>query len=379
MSTAGTPQTDGPTASDIAARLREAGLVRLVAAGTGDGVAATGLLVDALDQQGVAYQTSVVALPDRSGRATSADLTVSLGRPATEADLTLGTDGTTASAAAFAVARALAPRADHEAGADHGAGAEHRAALALAGPLAAGREPGERVLAAVDLEQRPGVAVPVADTAAGLAHSTLVHAPFSGSVPDTAERLAGLSEDRAVASAVALAVAGDEAGVPRGAEAVERVLRPHVGGPFETVGGYADVLDALARERPGHAVAAALGADLSVLEVWRDHAERAHAAVSEARTGRYDGLFVARCDGPAPVGTVARLVRDYRSPEPVALAVADGEAAMYAVPDAPVEVGTAVETAARAVDGEGAGTRVRGRARFDVEPSAFVLEAREAV
>lgn len=372
MSTAGTPQTDTPAASDIAARLREAGFVRLVAAGTGDGVAAAGLLAAAMDRQHVAYQTSVVPLPDAGGRATSADLTVALDRPATDADLTLGTDGDPASVATFAVARELA--SDTEA-----ALPETVAVLALAGPLGVGREPGERVLAAADIERRPGVAVPVADTAAGLAHSTLVHAPFSGSVPDTRERLAGLPDDRAIASAVALAVAGDEAGVPRGAEAVEQLLRPRVGGPFETVGGYADVLDTLAREQPGHAVAAALGADLSVLDVWRDHARQAHTAVREARTGRYDGLFVARCDGQAPVGTVARLVRDYRSPEPVVLVVADGEAAMLAVPDASADVGAAVETAARAVDGEGAGTRLRGRARFDTESSAFVLEAREAV
>jgi len=366
MSTAGTPQTDAPGASDIAARLREAGFVRLVAAGTGDGVAAAGLLADALDRQGVAYQTSVVPLPAPTTRATSADLTVALGRPTADGDLTIGTGGEPSSVTGFAVARELAPAVP--------------VTLALAGSLAAGREPDERLLAAADIEQRPGVAVPVADTAAGLAHSTLVHAPFSGSVPDTQDRLAGLPDDRAVASAVALSVAGDEGGVPRGAEAVERLLRPRVGGPFETVGGYADVLDALARERPGHAVAAALGADLPVLDTWRDHARQAHAAVREAQTGRYDGLFVVRCDGPAPVGTVARLVRDYRSPEPVVLVVADGEAAMLAVPEATVDVGQAVEAAASAVDGDGAGTRLRGRARFDVgaETSALILAAREA-
>jgi hypothetical protein len=366
MSTAGTPQSDAPAASDIAARLREAGFVRLVAAGTGDGVAAAGLLAGALDRGSVPYQTSVVALPERTERATSADLTVALGRPSAGADLTLGTDGDPASRTAFAVARELDP-------------ATRVGVLALAGVLAAGSDPDEELLAATDLERRPGVAVPVADAVEGVAHSTLVHAPFSGSVSETREQLAHLDDRRAVASAVALAVAGDEAGVPRGGTAVERLLRPHVGGPFETVGGYADVLDALARERPGHAVAAALGADLSVLPVWRDHAERAHAAVREARTGRYDGLFVARCDGSPPAGTVARLVRDYRSPEPVVLVVADGEAVMLAVPDAGVDVGTAVETAARAVGGSGAGTRTRGRARFDCESSAFVLEAREAV
>jgi hypothetical protein len=372
MSTTGTPHADARTASDIAANLREAGLVRLVAAGTGDGVAAAGLLADALETAAVAHQTCVVPLPETATRDTDADVTVTLGRPAAEADLTLGTDGDPASLATVVVARELAPGSGERL-------TTERAVLALAGVLAAGRQPDERLETLLDLPRRPGVAVPVTDTAAGLAHSTLVCAPFSGSVEDTRERLAGLESDRAVASAVGLAVAGDEAGVPRGTEAVECLLRPRLGGPFETVGGYADVLGALARERPGRAVALALGADPDALAVWRDHAERAHESVRQARTGRYDGLFVARCDGTAPVGTVARLVRDYRSPEPVALAVADGQAAVLAAPDATVDVGRAVETASRAVGGEGAGTQTRGRASFDCEASTFVLELRKTL
>jgi hypothetical protein len=374
MSTAGSPQADARTPSDIAAHLREAGLVRLVAAGTGDGVAAAGLLADALETTDVAHQTCVVPVPETATRDTSADVTVALGRPTAEADLALGTDGDPASLAAVAVTRELVPESGERL-------TTERAVLALAGVLATGRQPDERLKAVLDLPRRPGVAVPVTDTAAGLAHSTLVCTPFSGSVEDTRERLGGLESGRAVASAVGLAVAGDEAGVPRGTEAVECLLRPRLGGPFETVGGYADVLGALARERPGRAVALALGADPDpdALAVWRDHAERAHKSVRQARTSRYDGLFAARCDGTAPVGTVARLVRDYRSPEPVALVVADGQAAVLATPDATVDVGRVVETASRAVGGEGAGTQTRGRARFDGEVSAFVLELREAL
>jgi len=372
MSTAGNPQANARTPSDIAANLREAGLVRLVAAGTGDGVAAAGLLADALETAAIAHQTCVVPLPETASRDTGADLTVTLGRPAAEADLTLGIDGDPASHATLAVARELAPESGERLPTD-------RAVLAVAGVLAAGRQPDEQLEGLLDLPRRAGVAVPVADTAAGLAHSTLVHAPFSGSVEDTRDRLAGLESGRAVASAVGLAVAGDEAGVPRGAAAVEALLGPRVGGPFETLGGYADVLGALARERPGRAVALALGADPDALAVWRDHAERAHESVRQARTGRYDGLFVARCDGTAPVGTVARLLRDYRSPEPVALAAVEGQAAVLATPEASVDVGRVVETASRAVGGEGTGTQTRGRARFDCDTSAFVLELREAL
>jgi DNA-binding NarL/FixJ family response regulator len=139
------------------------------------------------------------------------------------------------------------------------------------------------------------------------------------------------------------------------------------------------VLDTLARSQPGRAVAFALGADLAVLSAWREHADCAHTAVREARTGRYDGLFVVRCDSNTPVGTVARLTRDYRSPEPVVLVVDGDEAALLATPDAGVDAGVAIETAADTVAAEAAGTTLRGRARLDCESSGFVLAVREAV
>jgi hypothetical protein len=379
MSTAGRPSGETPAASELAARLREEGFVHLVAAQTGDAVAATALLARALDSAGVPYQTSVVALPERATRATDTDCTLGVGRPAT-ADVTLGTDGRPASTAAFEVAAELG---------------DPDPALALAGTLAAGRYPDETLLAAAeDIERRPGVAVPVADLADGLAHSTLVHAPFSGAVERAASALDNIASDedgdesgageagpdpRAVASLVALAVAGDEAGTPRGAESVERVLRPFVAGPLETAGGYGDVLDAVVRERPGQALAFALGGDVDLLPVWRDHTERAHAAVREAETGRYSGLFVARCADRPPVGTVARLVHEYRSPEPVTLAVGDGIATAVTEPDAAADAGEALAEAAASVGGTGAGTQTHARATFDGDRSAFVLATTEAV
>jgi hypothetical protein len=359
MSTADRPES---APGDVAASLRDAEFVRLVAAQTGDAVAATGLLAGMLDELGTPYQTSVVALPAAADRATDADCTVALGRPATAAGVVLGTGAKTASAQAFAVARELGS-AD--------------VVLALAGTLAAGQYPDDELLAAADsLERRPGLAVPTTDRADGLAHSTLVHAPFSGSV-ERARELVADHEPRESASLVALAVAGDENGVSRGAESVERVLRPFVGGPFETAGGYGDVLDAVARERPGMAVALALGADLDVVSVWREHATRAHAAVRAARTGRYDGLFVARCEDQPPVGTVARLVHGYRSPEPVTVAVADGVAVAVATAET-VDAAAVLDEATAAVGGRAAGTRTRARGTFDGDPSELVLAAREA-
>ncbi|WP_302080348.1 hypothetical protein [Salinibaculum rarum] len=372
MSTTGRPDANAPAASDVAARLADAEFVRLVAAADGDAVAATGLFARTLDARDTPYQATVAPLPERADRATDADLTVSIGRAAATADLTLGVE-TVASATAFEAASEIG---------------SPDPLLALAGIVAAGEVPSGTPLEAAQamgLERRPGVAIPTADLVDGLAHSTLVAAPFSGSEDATADLLAEFDTDqrdeetrRRIASLVALAVAGDEHGTEQGTRAVERMLRPYVGGPFETIGGYADVLDAVARERPGLAVALAVGSldTETALDSWRTHGKRAHAALSTARTGRYDGLFVVRCDDPAPVGTVARLARDFRSPEPVVLVVADDEAA--ALGPAEAAIGDAMETAIQTVDGEAAGTPTRGRARFAADETEFVLAFREA-
>ncbi|PSP29180.1 hypothetical protein BRC65_00745 [Halobacteriales archaeon QH_2_65_14] len=380
MSATGRPGADAPDASDVATRLRDAGFVRLVAGASGDAVAAAGLLASALGSLDVPYQSSVVPLPEPADRATDDDVTVALGRPSADADLTVGTGSTPASRTAFDVASRLAvPDAE----------------LALAGTCAAGVHPGEELLAAGSergIERRPGVGIPTSNPVAGLAHSTLVHAAFSGSVEDAADAIGrldvpdALADDdwRRVASLVAFTVT--EEGTPRGATRVEGFLRPLAspGSRFETVEGYGDVLDAVAHERPGLAVPLALGAleRETALDAWRRHASRAHEAVRAASAGRYDGLFVARCGADAPLGTVARLVRDYRSPEPLVLVVTDGAACVAATDDSPAashHVGSMVAEAATSVGGDGTGTATRARARFDVEPTEFVVALREVL
>lgn len=392
MSTTGRSDADTPSAGDVASRLQGAEFVRLIAARTGDGAAATGLLADALDACGVPYQTSVVGLPAPATNGTDADVTVTLGRPVEAGGIELGTDGASAARRAFEIAGQLT---------------DPDPVLAVAGTLVAGDTPGSELLGAAreaGIEPRPGIAAPGVDPVDGLAHSTLVHGPFSGDVGAASATLAGLDlpdqpDDDArqrVASAVALAVARDEAATERGTVAVERFLRPLAGGPMATVGGFGDVLGATAREQPGRAVLLALGVEEpgSALSVWREHASRAHSATRGASTERYDGLYVARettADGRVPVGTVARLLCAYRSPEPVVLAVADGVAearaavARPASPSdgtdagAPPDVGAAVERAAGEVGGTGAGGPIRGRATFDVPATEFVAAFREAL
>ncbi len=163
----------------------------------------------------------------------------------------------------------------------------------------------------------------------------------------------------------------------RAATAVERALRPYrTDGPFATLGGYADVLDALAERAPGVAVALVVGSNSreAALEHWRDHGRASHAAVREATTARYSGVLVARTDGP--LASVARLLRDFRSPEPTVLAVSEGTAATAAT-DEPVR--TALQTAAEAAGGSALARDTRGTASFDPDRTERFVEAfREA-
>ena len=399
MSTAGrTAHEDAPAASEVASALRDAAFVRFVARADGESLAATGLLARACSDAGIPFQASATRIPRRCVPDIDASSDgASDGTSSTTADETGAANAddlvVTVSASGGDVTLANAPSVTAFAVADE-LDAAPEPVLALAGVVAAGRTPGAEdgahlLDAAGDrLTRRPGVAVPTADLADGLAHSTLVHAGFSGDSGATQAELAELGlpaeldaeAHRRVGSLVALAVAGAESATARAAETVERALRPYAlpDAPFATLGGYADVLDAVARERPGTGVALALGHDArtSALDAWRDHASAAHATLREATTGRYDGLFVARTDA-APVETAARLFRDVRSPEPAALVVAEDEAAAATVDER--DLGATMREAAAAVGGDGTGTARRGYAQFDVASTEFLEAFREAL
>jgi hypothetical protein len=340
-----------PAASDVAARCRDAEFVRLVATPDGDALAATGLLAGALAERDAAFQTSVSWWPAAD---TEADLTVSVGTTGGDVALT---------------GASLAPLA-HEAATE--LDADPDPTLALAGAVVAGETPGDHasLLETAGLERDPGVAAPTDDVADALAHTTLAHAGFSGAPEDAARALAGVDRDgRTLASVLALAAL--ETAERYAATAVERALNPYALGPdapFATLAGYADVLDAAARARPGTGVALALGYDVTdvALDAWRDHAVRVHGAVRGATTARHDGLVVVALDDAGTddadatartLGSVARLVRDFRSPEPVVLAHAGGRAA---VATADADVSTLAAEAASAVGGEARTRAVHG-------------------
>jgi len=237
MSAAGHPENGRPRA---ATALADAEFVRLVGTADGDALAAAGLLTSALEAIGTPYQVSLAAVPDPP--ATDADCTVALGHSG--GDVTLAADAL-AVEAADAVAEFSPEALDPE--------------LALAGAVCAGVEPSGRLLEAADLTRRPGVAIPTDDPIEGLAGSTLVHAPFSADGRAVQDALGAFDDPDGRTLASVLALSAIENAPPRAAEAVERALHPYVTERFETLGGFADVLDAVARVEPGTGIALALG------------------------------------------------------------------------------------------------------------------------
>lgn len=376
-----------PAPADVAAVLRDAPFVRLVARDDGDSIAAAGLLARALRTADTPFQIRVDADPVPE----TADDAVSVAIGAT-AETSLPGSTRPASTTAFAVARELNVDPDP--------------VLALAGVVAAGSIPGadgsgdalEAAQARDRVARRPGVGIPTADLADGLAASTRLRAPASGD-PEAARALladldlaADLDEDdhRRLASLIALEVADDPEATQRAATAVEQSLRPYATDePFATVAGYADVLDALALEAPGTGVALAIsetpdeGLRTAALETWREHGLAAHGALDAATTGRYDGSTVVRVDAAASrLPTIARLVRDFRSPEPVAIVVsedADGRTAAAAAATDPCDLGGVLAEAAAEFGGSGHGTGTRGAARFDDDGTEFTAAVREAL
>ncbi|KAB1188785.1 MULTISPECIES: exonuclease [Haloferax] len=366
------PAEQTPAAED-AAMLREATFVRLRVHTSGAAVAAAGVIGRALETLDVPFRIRATEAPDTVA---NDDVAAVVGLSDADADLELDPrDG-------VAIVREL--------------GVDPDPVVALAGLHAAGVSPEDDtalVDAATDagVESRPGVAVPTADLADGLAHSTLVHAPFSADKERTQAALAELSlpaeldvdAHRRVASLVALEATGGEA-TPRSTTAVERVLHPEAtpNGLFATVGGLADVLDATVREVPGLAVALALGHDArdAALDAWRDHANATHAALREATTGRYESLYALSCDlsSPGRLATVARLARDFRSPEPTVLAVGTGAAALVSTGPAGLDDDLAA-AATELGDASATGSPEEATMRFDpsVEPKTVVEAVRE--
>ena len=382
--------TATPTPDALASVLADAPFVRLVATDDGDAVAAAGTLAGALRERAVPFHVRVTRDPVPDAGDDEVAVTVGTG----VGPHSIPGTSRPASTTAFAVAREL--------------GGDPDPVVALAGGVAAGSVPGtdgtgdalEAAERAGSVARRPGVAIPCADLADGLSASTLVRTPYSGDPEATRAALAPLDlpatrdddAHRRLASLVAVDVAAAEAASDRAPSAVERALRPYAmdgsvpTAPFETIGGYADVLDVLAREAPGTAVALALSTDPSdglvstARDAWREHGLEAHRALDAATTGRYDGCVVARVDASPPtLPTIARLVREFRSPEPVVVVLDESSGRIAAAATESMGLGDVCRSVAAEFGGDGWGTDTQGGIETEADPTDALAALREAL
>lgn len=371
MATTGRAADTDADGAAIAATLRDATVAHFVSHADGDSIAAAGLLATAVSSATPVQISTVRTNSQGEDRIEdSSSTTISVGLDAPSADASLGTESN--ALAAYEIAAEI-DTADP--------------IVALAGGMAAGILPNGAALEAArdtGVHRRPGVGIPTADLADGLAHSTLFHADVSGDEQRAGALLAELGlpaeldegAHRRLASAVSLTTTASPA--PDSAvSALETVLRPHVipDGLFQTVEGFADVLDGLARVEPGLAATLALGlADRNdVLDAWREHARATHEAVRLGDRTRVSDLVIVESDVGDP-WTTARLVRDFRTAEPAALVIGDTDLAL-------ATTSTNAVSRLDAIEGVGA---VGGRAdlasgEFNTEPATILasLEASE--
>lgn len=304
MATTGRSTDATPAPDAVATLLRDAAFVHLVGHENGDALAAAGILADALDALDTPYQVSLASsTADAEDRLLDGGTTLGLGLDV--GDSALGPDS--AALGAFETAAVL--------------GTDPNPILAIAGAVAGGFVPQGPALEAAEadgVERRPGIGLPTADIGAGLAYSGWLRGSFSGDEQAAGAFLADLDlpaeldadAHTRLASAVALDATGSGS---EGVGALDRVLAPlGASGPFETIEGYADVLDALAATDPGTGLAFVLGYEdrSAAIDAWKEAGERLHRTIERLSLSSESDVAFAEIEADAP-RRVARLVRDF--------------------------------------------------------------------
>lgn len=344
MATTGTP-TAASEPADLANTLDGSALARIQSRADGDGLAAAAILGNALAELGIPRHLSVS--PDVEP--TNPDTETEAGAVTIDVR-TLDAACNNNSLALCAYETAVAMGADPDPG------------MAIGGAITAHVTPRGNALAdaeAQGLTERPGVAIPTPDLVSGLAHSSWLRAPFSGDEDATADFLDehalrpidGTEDRKRLASAIAFIVTESMA-QERTTDALASALGPQTSPTaFETVGGYADVLRAVAARAPGVGLAALLDEvdEAALLDHWRSYGDAVHEAVSNISTDSDIATGIVEEVRPADV---ARLAHAYcvetkrvsvTGPTSIALAANDDAATSLLeaeFPDQPVR-GTA--------------------------------------
>lgn len=385
---------DADAAATVASAVAAAPFVHIFAHADGDSVAACGLLAVALREHAVPFRIHISADPAGDSAAADNEPDAAASRTLVvggdSAGLSIPSRGQPASVTAATISREL--------------GIDPDPVLALAGVVASGETPGgagsEQLLDRAEREgriaRRPGVGLPTTEFA-DLAYTTRLDAPFTGDTQAVRELVDAVAADdseethRRLASTVAVETATADSAAAVAANSVGACLRPYATpkGPFATLGGYADVLSALACRSPGAAVAVTVDPASTIeeaLDCWRAHGDATHAALTDPISGRYDGVYVSRVstDQPSVLPAVARLTRQYRSPEPVALVVTSepiaGSHHAAVAAGEPQGLAAAMATVADEFAGESGGTTTAATLKVtDVGTDRLIAACREVI
>lgn len=308
--------------------LATASFVRLVTAPTAEAIAACGMISRSLQSARVPFHASItVAAQATCENAT----TVSIGHsPSLAADHCLGPGHAVAEASDLLRDQGLEAEPGLQIGRVLGPTDEKRGS---------GRSDSR--------EAGLGMAVP--ELVDGLAHSSLVHGPYSGDPALAREFLDGIdAEDpQHVASAVALGTMADTAQSSRAGWALSRFLGPRhtPEGPFETAAGTADVFDLLAPVDPGLALSIACGdtgARERALGTWRRQSTALHDRLANASVESHSGVAVVQTDIDS-VEPLARLVLDYLAPEASVAVVSDRRLGIATIQPGGLDIATGLE------------------------------------
>ena len=299
-------ETDIQRGDDLASRIRSADMVAMSTSESAEAIAATGLLVGALQAIEHPFHVRVGRLPT----VTYVDrlTTVSVGEADPTADIVFP-----------------APVIDDVCGLVHDLDQTPDSTLTAVSRISWG------VPHTLSDQRTPGIGL-VEELPDGLAHSTLVHGPWSSE----ANEITHEQNDRDLASEVVLETLAASPCQRRTGEALKQAVNPVPleEGPFSTIEGYADILGVLTDVDPGLALALVCGQldrREEALSTWRSAAQAIHKAIQDGPATQHDEIAVYR-DVEAAPAMLARLAQQFSVNAETVIAIADGSVGVAGSP-----------------------------------------------